>query len=85
MEKNPICHDIPWKKLFSREFQFRMFVRWKDLWGHADGSTMKPTDIERLSRWETIDAKIISWILNYVDPHLLPNLRPYQTAKGKWD
>lgn len=46
---------------------------------------MKPTDIERLARWETNDAKIISWILTYVDPHLLRNLRPYQTAKGMWD
>ena len=48
------------KNYFSWEFQFRMFVRGKNLWGHIDGSNEKPNDVEKLAKWETDDAKIIS-------------------------
>ena len=48
------------KNYFSWEFQFRMFVLGKNLWGHIDGFNEKPIDVEKLAKWEIDDAKIIS-------------------------
>ena len=77
------------KNYFSWEFQFRMFVKGKELWGHLDGSVPKPpagTEKSTITQWETNDAKIISWILSSVESHLVLNLRPYQeSAKNMWE
>ena len=48
------------KNYTSWEFQFRMFVKGKDLWRHLDGSSPAPTDPKELSLWEGRDAKIYS-------------------------
>lgn len=32
------------KNYFGWEFQFRMYVKAKELWGHIDGTTTKPLD-----------------------------------------
>ena len=52
------------------------------MWGHVDGSDTKPTDDQKaVAKWETKDARIMSWILGSVDPQLILNLRPFKTAK----
>ena len=56
------------KNYVSWEFQFQMFVKGKELWGHLDGSLPAPTYPEELSAWTTKDAKIVSWILGSVEP-----------------
>ena len=48
------------KNYASWEFQFRMFVKGKEIWGHLDGSSKAPTDPKELSSWEGKDAKIAS-------------------------
>ena len=75
------------KNYASWEFQFRMFVKGKELWGHLDGTLPAPaaTDSEKLSAWITNDAKIISWILGSVEPHMINNLRSFGTGKEIWD
>eukprot|EP00268_Persea_americana_P004183 TRINITY_DN11319_c0_g1_i1.p1 TRINITY_DN11319_c0_g1~~TRINITY_DN11319_c0_g1_i1.p1 ORF type:complete len:263 (-),score=23.88 TRINITY_DN11319_c0_g1_i1:1121-1909(-) len=73
------------KNYFSWDFQFRMFVHEKNLWGHIDGSNEKPTDVEKLAKWEIDDVKIISWILNSVELHFVLNLCSYPTAKEIWN
>lgn len=58
------------KNYFSWEFQFRMFVKGKDLWGYVDRSDSRPqegTDSVKIKEWDSNDAKIISWILSSVD------------------
>jgi hypothetical protein len=58
-----------------------MFVKGKELWEHLDGSSPAPTDPQELSIWTTKDAKIISWILGSVEPHMINNLRSFGTGK----
>jgi hypothetical protein len=48
------------KNYASWEFQFRIFVKGKELWGHLDESYATPTDLKELSSWEGKDAKIAS-------------------------
>jgi hypothetical protein len=57
--ENSIVH-FNGKNYASWEFQFRMFVRGKELWGHLDGSSKAPTNPKELSSWEGKDAKIVS-------------------------
>ena len=73
------------KNYASWEFQFRMFVKGKELWGHLDGSSLAPTDPKELSLWEGRDAKIASWLLSSVEPHMVNNIRGFTTVKTMWD
>jgi len=73
------------KNYVSWEFQFHMFVKGKELWGHLDGSSPAPTNPQELSIWTTKDAKIVSWILGSVEPHMINNLRSFGTGKEIWD
>eukprot|EP00268_Persea_americana_P055864 TRINITY_DN6531_c1_g1_i1.p1 TRINITY_DN6531_c1_g1~~TRINITY_DN6531_c1_g1_i1.p1 ORF type:complete len:111 (-),score=12.88 TRINITY_DN6531_c1_g1_i1:649-981(-) len=45
----------------------------------------KPTDESKLAKWETNDAKIITWILSSVEPHIILSLRCYKTEKDMWE
>ncbi|KAJ0088753.1 hypothetical protein Patl1_32353 [Pistacia atlantica] len=58
------------KNYANWEFQFRMFVKGKELWGHLDGSSKAPTDPNELSLWESKDAKIASRLLSSIEPHM---------------
>ncbi|KAF8401561.1 hypothetical protein HHK36_012503 [Tetracentron sinense] len=66
-------------------FQFQLFIKGKELWGHLDGSVPAPRDVEALSKWEIKDARVMTWILGSVEPHLVLNLRPYKTATDMWN
>lgn len=72
------------KNYLSWEFQFHMFVKGKELWGHIDGSIPKPTENAEKAKWESNDAKVITWILSSVDSKIVLNLRSYTTAKDMW-
>ncbi|RVW22080.1 Retrovirus-related Pol polyprotein from transposon TNT 1-94 [Vitis vinifera] len=67
------------------EFQFKLFVKGKELWGHIDGINPAPRDAEALSKWEIKDARVMTWILSSVEPHLVLNLRPYKTVVAMWN
>ena len=82
-ENSIICFNG--KNYVSWEFQFRMFVKGKELWGHLDGSSTAPTYPMELSSWESRDAKITSWLLSSVEPHMVNNLRGFTTIKTMWD
>lgn len=64
------------KNYSAWEFQFQLFVKGKELWGHIDGSNPAPKDVDALSKWEIMDARVMSWILSSIEPHLVLNLRP---------
>ncbi|RVW84806.1 hypothetical protein CK203_048623 [Vitis vinifera] len=53
--------------------------------GHIDGSNPAPRDAEALSKWEIKDARVMTWILSSVEPHLVLNLRPYKTVVAMWN
>lgn len=69
-------------KLYSSwEFQFRLFVTGKELWGHVDGSEPAPTDATKLAAWKVKDARVMTWIISAVDQNIALNLKPYKTSK----
>jgi hypothetical protein len=55
------------------------------LWDQIDGSDPEPTDSKELAKWKVKDACVMSWILWYVDPLIMLNLRPYKTVKTMWE
>ena len=73
------------KNYAAWEFQFRMFLKGKELWSHIDGSSSALTDAKEVTRWEAKDARIVSWILASIEPQMVNNLRSFNTAKEMWD
>ncbi|KAK0595964.1 hypothetical protein LWI29_011505 [Acer saccharum] len=56
-----------------------------ELWGRIDGSDPAPTEPMELANWKVKDARVMSWILGFVDPLIVLNLRPYKTVKTMWE
>ena len=63
-------------------FQFQLYLEAKELWGLVSGSDPRPTeDDKKICTWNTKDAKIKTWILGAVEPHLILNLKPIQPPR----
>ncbi|KAH7514067.1 hypothetical protein FEM48_Zijuj11G0049200 [Ziziphus jujuba var. spinosa] len=45
------------KNYSTWEFQFRLFVMGKELWGHIDGNDLAPTKLSTLAQWQVKDAR----------------------------
>ncbi|KAF3635235.1 putative disease resistance protein RPM1-like [Capsicum annuum] len=73
------------KNFLSWEFQFKLFVTGKELWGHIDGADPGLTDPTKLGEWKIKDSRVMTWLLGSIDPLIVLNLRPYKTAKAMWD
>ena len=73
------------KNYSTWEFQFRIFVMGKELWGHIDGSDPTPTEPTKLAQWQVKDARVMTWILASVDQLIVFNLRSYKIAKDMWE
>ncbi|RVX02434.1 hypothetical protein CK203_031162 [Vitis vinifera] len=65
-------------KLFYLAFQFELFLKGKDLWGHIDGTDVekpstfdKSQDVRSSPSWAVLDARIMSWLLGSMEPHIL--------------
>ncbi|XP_041026943.1 uncharacterized protein LOC121267141 [Juglans microcarpa x Juglans regia] len=67
------------------EFQFKIFLKGKELSNHIDNSAKIPTDEKEFVQWEVKDAKVISWLLGTIESHLVTNLRCFTTAQAMWD
>ena len=72
------------KNYSAWEFQFKLFVKGKELWGHIDGSVPAPQGVEALSKWEIHDARVMTWLLSSVESHLVLNFRPYKIVAAMW-
>ena len=46
---------------------------------------MVPTDPIELGSWESKDAKVVSWLLSSIEPHMVNNLHSFNTTKEMWD
>ncbi|TXG68000.1 hypothetical protein EZV62_009275 [Acer yangbiense] len=67
---------------------FLSSISGKELWGYIDGSIPKPekgSDSSQIAKWESNDAKVISWILSSIDSHIILNLQSYTCAKDMWE
>jgi len=85
MTMENLCVRFNGKNYAAWEFQFKMFVKGKGIWGHVDGSSSKPTTMAELAAWETLDAQSISWLLGSIEPLMVNNMRSFSTAKDMWD
>ena len=70
-------------------FHLKNFVEGQGLFGYVDGSITKPTaisstDTKALSAWSKDNAKVITWILNSIDPSVAIALQAYTTAADTW-
>ena len=73
----------------SWSFHLKNFVEGQGLFGYLDGSITKPqitsaTDSKSLATWSKENAKVITWILNSIDPSLAVALQAYTTATDMW-
>lgn len=69
-------------------FQFQIFVKGKELWGHIAGTVPAPDseqEKEKYVKWEVKDAQIMSWILGSMEHSMLLNLKPYKSSREMWD
>ncbi|KAG6735328.1 hypothetical protein POTOM_062110 [Populus tomentosa] len=69
-------------------FQFQIFVKGKELWGHIAGTIPAPDseqEKEKYVKWEVKDAQIMSWILGSMEHSMLLNLKPYKSSREMWD
>ena len=68
----------------------RNFLKGKKMWGYVSGTYMIPKNIEEgdvvlIDTWEANNAKIITWINNYVEQSIGTQLAKYETTKEVWD
>ena len=65
------------KNHFAWAFQFQIFVKGKNLWGHVDGTSSAPNKENQpneYAAWEVKDGQVMAWIIGFVDPHIVLNL-----------
>ncbi|CAL1382353.1 unnamed protein product [Linum trigynum] len=70
------------------EFQFRVFIKGKGLFGLLDGTSAKPTvppsTEAHVLKWIQNDARVRSMIMNSVDPSIILGMRLLPTAAAMW-
>uniref|UniRef100_A0A803KWU7 Eukaryotic translation initiation factor 3 30 kDa subunit n=1 Tax=Chenopodium quinoa TaxID=63459 RepID=A0A803KWU7_CHEQI len=50
-----------------------------------DGSITKPTDKERLLDWRCVQAMLVQWILNTIDPSVKQTIPYFEEAEPLWN
>ncbi|RVX19793.1 Retrovirus-related Pol polyprotein from transposon RE1 [Vitis vinifera] len=91
MDSAPVCVKFTGTNYSTWAFQFELFLKGKDLWGHIDGTDVekpstfdKSQDVGSSLSWAVLDARIMSWLLGSVEPHIVTHLRPHRTAQSMW-
>ncbi|RVX07703.1 hypothetical protein CK203_021820 [Vitis vinifera] len=87
----PVKHGRPGTNYSTWAFQFELFLKGKDLWGHIDGTDVekpstfdKSQDVGSSPSWVVLDARIMSWLLGSVESHIFTHLRPHRSAQSMW-
>ena len=91
MDSAPLCVKFTDTNYSTWAFQFELFLKGKDLWGHIDGTDVekpstfdKSQDVGTSHSWAVLDARIMSWLLGSVEPHIVTHLRPHRSAQSMW-
>ncbi|RVX09478.1 hypothetical protein CK203_015268 [Vitis vinifera] len=70
MDSAPVCVKFTGTNYSTWAFQFELFLKGKDLWGHIDGTDVekpstfdKSQDVGSSPSWVVLDAHIMSWLL----------------------
>ena len=64
-------------------FQFQIFVKGRELWGHVEGTDSaldKTMHKEAHAKWEVKHAQVMTWIIGSVEPNIVLNLMPFNIA-----
>ena len=92
MDAAPVCVKFTGNNYSSWAFQFVLFLGGKNLWGHIDGTDVAPTSNTDKSKvvasspsWVVLDARIMSWLLGSMEPHIITNLRAHRSAQSMWN
>ncbi|KAJ0086108.1 hypothetical protein Patl1_07356 [Pistacia atlantica] len=92
MDSSAACVKFTGKNYSPWAFQFELFLKGKELWGHIDRTDVAPTsdsdkskDVVSSPSWVVLDARIMSWLLGSVEPHLITNLQAYRSAQSMWN
>ncbi|KAG2687332.1 hypothetical protein I3760_09G046600 [Carya illinoinensis] len=87
----PVCVKFTGTIYSTWVVQFELFLKRKDLWDHIDGTDVaqpstfdKSQDFGSFPSWVVLDARIMSWLLGSVEPHIITNLRPNRSAQSMW-
>ncbi|RVW31828.1 Retrovirus-related Pol polyprotein from transposon RE1 [Vitis vinifera] len=86
MDSAPLCVKFTGTNYSTWAFQFELFLKGKDLWGHIDGTDVekpstfdKSQDVGTSHSWAVLDARIMSWLLVQwsliLSPLAAPSLR----------
>ncbi|KAK0585380.1 hypothetical protein LWI29_027659 [Acer saccharum] len=72
------------------KFAMKNFLVGKEMWDYVNGTVTCPkstnNDYDKLKRrWNTINAKIMTWINNYIESSIGIHLAKFQNAKDAWD
>ena len=77
----------------SWSFHLKNFVEGQGLLGYLDGTNTAPiavtftssaADAKTLATWNQNNAKVVTWILNYVDSSISLALQAYTKASDMW-
>ncbi|KAJ9702783.1 hypothetical protein PVL29_004492 [Vitis rotundifolia] len=91
MDSASVCVKFTSTNYSTWAFQFELFLKGKDLWGHIDGTNVgkpstfdKSQDVGSSPSWAMLDARIMSWLLGSVEPHIVTHLRPHRSTQSMW-
>ncbi|XP_034706986.1 uncharacterized protein LOC117930430 [Vitis riparia] len=91
MDSAPLCVKFTGINYSTWAFQFELFLKGKDLWGHIDGTDVekpsifdKSQDVGSSPSWAVLDARIMPWLLGSVEPHIVTHLWPHRSAQSMW-
>ncbi|KAG6635555.1 hypothetical protein CIPAW_11G050700 [Carya illinoinensis] len=92
MDSAPMCVKFTGKNYSTWTFQFELFLKGKDLWGHIDGTnvaqtsnTDKSKDVVASPSWAVLDTRIMSCLLGSMEPPIVTNLRAHRSAQSMWN
>lgn len=64
----------------------RIALRTKRKYGFVDGSVMKPADDSpELEDWWAVNAMLVSWVFNTIEPKLRSTVTQVEEVKELWD
>lgn len=65
-------------------FHLQHFVEGKGLVEFLHGTTTEPKDAEERHTWSQNNSKVVTWILNSIDPSISLSLHSYKKASEMW-
>jgi len=63
-----------------------MYISEKDKLGYINGDLPQPAPINPTFKgWRMENLIVKSWLINYVEPHMIGNVIKFPTTKSIWD